>query len=189
MAQIRKAKPEDAKHIAPIMLLAMEDIIFHFIGRPDKEEAIHFLEHFIAREKNQYSYQNIWIAEEDNHILGQMCLYKGQLLDGLRQPVLTYLKNEYNREIEVENETGIGEVYLDTIAVSTDAQGKGVGKALLHFAIKEFAQEQQSNLGLLVDKGNPEAKSLYLQTGFQVVNTKNIFGKEMEHLQYSLQDY
>lgn len=189
MIHIRKAQAEDAKQIAPIMLLAMQDIIFHFIGHPNQEEAIHFLEHFIARPENQYSYQNILVAEDNKLIIGQICLYDGQLLESLRQPILTYLKEEYNREIELENETEAGEVYLDTIAISLDAQGRGIGKALLQHVIEEFVRCQQKNIGLLVDKENPGAKSLYLRTGFQVIKTKHIFGKEMEHLQYQVKGH
>lgn len=166
------------------MLLAMQDIIFHFIDSTDVNKATRFLAHFISQQENQYSYENIWVAEDDNLIMGQICLYDGQSLERLRQPILDELRDKYHRIIDTENETEAGEIYLDTIAVSAHAQGKGIGQMLLQKAIDEFVHRQQKNLGLLVDKENPGAKSLYLRNGFQVVKEKTIFGKEMEHLQY-----
>ena len=53
---VRKAKPEESKVIAPLTLLAMEDIMFNFIGENSKEKALDFLESLVKEKKNQYSY-------------------------------------------------------------------------------------------------------------------------------------
>lgn len=184
MITCRPAKASDAKAIAPIMLLAMEDIIYYFIDHFDKQEATSLLEHFISIPNNQYSYQHIIVAEEDGKIVGQLCLYPGGQLDVLRKPVMDYLKEKYNRILPTEDETQEGEIYIDTIAVSADAQGKGIGKKLLQYAITTFVEQQGETLGLLVDRENPAAKKLYLNIGFAVIKDVSIFGKEMDHLQY-----
>ncbi|SMG42503.1 GNAT family N-acetyltransferase [Sphingobacterium psychroaquaticum] len=184
MITCRPAKASDAKAIAPIMLLAMEDIIYYFIDNFDKEEATSLLTHFASLPNNQYSYQHIIVAEEEGQILGQLCLYPGGQLEALRKPIFDYIKEKYNRVLPLENETQEGEIYIDTIAVLPEAQGKGIGKKLLQYAIETFVEQQGETLGLLVDKENPSAKKLYLNMGFAVIKQVDIFGKEMDHLQY-----
>lgn len=182
--QIRKAKKEDADQIAELMILAMTEIVYQFIGKEDYEEGKKFLRDLIQEDNNQYSYQYIFVAEDQNKILGQLCLYPGGLLKSLRQPVLDRIKAIYNNDYSVSDETQEGEIYIDTLAVNTAAQGKGVGKLLIQFAIEEFVHKNQEPLGLLVDNDNPNAKRLYEKMGFTVQNDVSIFGKKMEHMQY-----
>ncbi|PRD45445.1 GNAT family N-acetyltransferase [Sphingobacterium haloxyli] len=186
MLQIRQALPTDANAIAPIMLMAMEDIIYYFIGERHQQKAITFLAHQIAQTGNQYSYEHIIVAEEDGSIIGQICLYRGDALEQLRAPILSYLNAHFNRELNFGNETQAGEVYIDTLAVSAAARGKGIGKILLLYAIDLFVYRQKEVLGLLVDKENPKAQKLYLNMGFKPVRDVELFEKELTHLQFSL---
>ncbi len=185
MIQIRKARPTDAKAIAPIMLTAMEEIIYYFIGEHDQQKAIAFLTHHIAQPKNQYSYEHIIVAEEDDNIIGQICLYPGDALEQLRAPILFYLHTHFKREPNIGHETQAGEIYIDTLAVSAAAQGKGIGKILLLYVIDFFVHRYGEVLGLLVDKENQKAKKLYLNIGFNPIGEVHLFGKELVHLQYS----
>jgi len=185
MIRIRKAQPSDAGAIAPIMLTAMEEIIYYFIGESDRQKAIAFLVHHIAQPGNQYSYEHIIVAEEDEEIVGQICLYSGDSLEQLRAPVLSYLRMHYNREPNLGQETQGGEIYIDTIAVSPIAQGRGIGKTLLLYVIDLFVHRYSEVLGLLVDKNNPKAKELYVNMGFKPIKDVHLFGKELQHMQYS----
>ncbi|TJZ52482.1 GNAT family N-acetyltransferase [Sphingobacterium olei] len=180
---IRNARPQDADAISQLMLLAMEEIIYDFICQRNKQEALNFLAYFIRLESNQYSYQNILVVEDANVIIAQVCLYPGKDLLALRKPIIAYLLENYGHNLKPENETQEGEIYLDTLAVSTLEQGKGIGKILLQFVIDKYVYIEKQRLGLLVDKINPNAKSLYLKLGFEVQTNLLIFGKEMEHLQ------
>lgn len=186
MIKIRKARPTDADAIAPIMLTAMEEIIYYFIGEQDQQKATAFLKHHIAQPRNQYSYEHIIVAEEEGNVVGQICLYPGYMLEQLRTPILSYLQTHFKREPNLGNETQAGEVYIDTLAVSTAAQGKGIGKILLLYAIDLFVYRQKEVLGLLVDKENPKAQNLYLKIGFKPVRDVQLFGKELTRLQFSL---
>lgn len=183
--QIRKAKKEDADQIAELMILAMTEIVYQFIGKEDFEEGKKFLRELIEQEENQYSYQYIYVAENSEMILGQVCLYPGGLLKSLRQPVLDAIKTKYQIDYQTVDETQEGEIYIDTIAVNPLAQGQGIGKLLLEFVIEEFVNKQKETLGLLVDAANPNAKRLYEKMGFVVKNELSIFGKKMEHMQYT----
>ncbi|WP_333663380.1 GNAT family N-acetyltransferase [Chishuiella changwenlii] len=183
MTNFRKATKEDYPFIAKTMMLAMDKIVYEFIGENNYEEAIRFLEELIQAEDNQYSYQNTVIVEYDNKPAGSTTFYDGAYLDQLRQPVLDLLKQKYNREINPENETQAGEVYIDTIAVLNEFQGKGIGSKILDYLIEEITVNQHKNLGLLVDYKNPNAQKLYENKGFVVVGEKVLMNEQHKHMQ------
>jgi len=182
---IRPALKSEADKIAKLMNLAMLEITYQFIGEENIEKANAFLAHFIAQENNQYSYQNIFVAEENNEILGQISMYDGAKLKALRQPIWDKIKDDRGVDYWAQDETQAGEMYIDTFAVSSKAQGKGIGKQLLQYAIDKVVVKQKKVLGLLVDKDNPDAKRLYEKIGFKVIKDTHIFGKDMEHMQYA----
>ncbi|MBE8724314.1 GNAT family N-acetyltransferase [Flavobacterium hungaricum] len=182
---IRKAQRSDAPSIAPILLLAMEDIIYKFIKKEDYAAAKDFLQYFVERENNQYSYQNCFAAEENNSIIGAVNVYKGSDLITLRNPIIDYVRKNYNPEFDPELESKDGEYYIDSLGVNPNYQGKGIGSKILQFLIEEYVAKNNETLGLLVEEENPLAKNLYLKLGFKVVGEKTLVGKKLEHLQIS----
>lgn len=182
---IRKAKISDSKQIAPILLLAMEDIIYKFLNKKDYASAKDFLQYFIEKENNQYSYQNCFVAEENDEIIGAVNIYKGADIEKLRNPIIEFVRENYNPAFDPEFETKEGEFYIDSLGVNPNHQGKGIGSKLLRFLIEEYVYQNQLTLGLLVEEDNPLAKNLYLKLGFNVVGRKTLVGKKLDHLQIS----
>lgn len=181
---IQKATPFDNRQIAPLLLLAMEDIVYRFIGKESKDSAIRFLENLIEQSGNQYSHENCWVMIENEQIIATACVYNGKDLHQLRRPVAAYIQHHFHKEFHPEDETQAGEYYIDCISVSPLHQGKGLGASLLQFLITEYPKKQQQNLGLLVDRDNPSAKRLYLKLGFKIIDERTLTGKPMEHLQF-----
>ena len=161
----------------------MEEITYFLIGQHNNAEALAFLTHFIALPANQYSYENCFVAEENGTIIGHLNCYPGAQLLELREPVLLYLAQHYNQHLTLHMETEAGEDYIDTLATSPLAQGKGIGTMLLQHLITYRKTQSTIPLALLVDMENPNAKKLYLRLGFIKVGEKNIFNKTLEHLQ------
>lgn len=180
---IRKAKISDSKQIAPILLLAMEDLIYKFFNKKDYAAAKDFLQYFIERENNQYSYQNCFAAETDNEIIGAVNIYNGSDLEALRSPIVEYVRTRFNPDFDPEFETRAGEFYIDSLGVNPKYQGKGIGSKILQFLIDEYVYKNKQTLGLLVEEDNPLAKNLYLKLGFKVVGEKMLVGKKLYHLQ------
>lgn len=180
---IRKANKQDSEAIASFLLLAMEDIVFEFIGQKDFQKAKTFLLHFIEQEKNQYSYQNCFVAEDGHQISAAVNIYDGAQLQQLRAPIGEYIKTHFKTDFHPEDETQSGEYYIDSLGVAPHKQGKGIGAKLLQFVINKYVHQNGQTLGLLVDKENPKAKKLYLKLGFMSAGQKTLVGKRMEHLQ------
>jgi ribosomal protein S18 acetylase RimI-like enzyme len=183
MVSLRKATLNDSTVIATYLFLAMEDIVYKFIGEENPDKGRDFILRFTGKENNQYSYQNCWVAEDDKKVVAAINLYDGALLHDLRQPVFEYVRLFFDKNFNPEDETKAGEVYIDTLAVHPGLQGKGIGTKLLQFVIDEYVHRQNQTLGLLVDDTNPDAKRFYLRMGFKVVEKRIVFGRNMEHLQ------
>jgi ribosomal protein S18 acetylase RimI-like enzyme len=149
MTIIRKATSADSSAIASCLLIAMEDIIYKFIGEQNSQQAKAFMEFFVEKEDNQYSYTNCWVAEDGGRVVGAINIYDGALLVQLRQPVLDHLKDKFQRVLDLEDETQPGEFYLDTIGVHPDQQGKGIGTRLLQYVVDDLVVKRNKMLVLL----------------------------------------
>lgn len=183
---IRKATLEDSPSIATYLLLAMEDIVYQFICEENYSKAKKFLLHFVAKENNQYSYQNCFVVEEDKEIVAAVNVYDGAKLSTLRAPILDFVRAHFNKDFNPEDETQQGEYYIDTLGVDPKCQGKGIGSSLLKFLIDHYVHQKKQSLGLLVEEGKPAAKKLYLKLGFKVIGEKTLVGKKLEHLQITV---
>ena len=179
---IRTATLHDAPYVAPLMFQAMPEVAFKLIGQENKQEAIHFLENLFIKENNQYSYKNTLVYEKNSHILGSLVYYNGAYIESLSQSVFDFVKQQYGLTISLEKETQAGEYYIDTLSVSTIAQGKGIGSLLL-LHLKELLKGE--TIGLLVSMGNPLAEKLYLRMGFVYADMKMLGGNPYKHLIYN----
>jgi ribosomal protein S18 acetylase RimI-like enzyme len=181
---IRRAKNTDSEVVARLLFLAMKEIVFKFIGIKSPEKALLFLNSLVVQKENQYSYQNCWVAEIENKVIGMACVYDGANLRQLRKPIEATLLTMFGKPFEAEDETEAGEYYIDCIGVDPGFQGKGIGSEILKFLIEEYVHKQNQTLGLLVETANPGAKKLYLRSGFVNSGNKTLTGKSMEHMQY-----
>ncbi|WP_270090607.1 GNAT family N-acetyltransferase [Sphingobacterium sp. SYP-B4668] len=181
---IRKAQPTD-EAAAALMLQAMEDIVYRFIGKKDKKEATYFLTELFKQKSNQYSYENTFVAiDENDQIVGSITAYDGDQLASLRAPVLRLMQDKYNQHLQLDNETDGDELYLDTIAVAPNQQGKGIGGLLLRHILNYAQDHNFSKVGLLVDFTNPNAQRLYARVGFQIDSKKDFAGGQYYHMIY-----
>lgn len=180
---IRPAQPGDAQTITELLYIAMDTILFEFIQQKSETEAKKFLHHFVSQENNQYSWQNCFVGEHQDIVVCALNIYNGRDLELLRNPVVAYVRENYNAGFNPENETQAGEYYLDSVGVSPKAQGAGFGTKMLEYVIYKFTEESHSTVGLLVDVDNPRAKQLYTKLGFEPVGFKTLAGKTLEHMQ------
>jgi len=164
-------------------MLAMDEIVFQFIGDHSVEKSINLLDKLVPQPSNQYSFENCWVVEVDDEVVAVANIYDGEELQKLIVPVAETIKLMFKKEFNPENETQAGEFYIDCIGVRPDWQRKGIGSYLLNFLINEYVKVKHETIGLLVEKDKPDAKRLYLSLGFKKVGEMMLVGKPMEHLQ------
>ncbi len=180
---IRNAIASDSVAITDLLFIAMDEILYDFILQKNAVEAKKFLHHFVQQVNNQYSWENCFVGEINHVIVCAINIYSGRDLEKLRHPILKFVRENYNRQFNPEDETEDGEYYIDSFGVDPSQQGKGLGKKMLQEVIDVFVVAKNKTLGLLVDIDNPKAKELYLKVGFKMVGVKTLAGKTLEHLQ------
>ena len=176
---IRGAKPEDAHVIARAVSMAL--------GGDESHPLFKVFEELAKREVAQYSYRNTFVAEQNGVVMGAVVGYDGALLQVLREPIFPLIMEYLGEEMEIEDETGAGEFYVDSIAVFPEFRGLGVGRTLLQYMVENARSLGFSWVGLLVDAENPRAESLYHSLGFERVNPAVFLGHPMWHLQRCLE--
>lgn len=181
--KIRAANPTDASEIASLLLLAMEDVFYEFIGTNSYKTAENFLRELVEQKGNQYSYENCWVVEIQQQITGVACVYDGGKLNQLRNPVKLAIQEKFQRDFSPEDETQAGEYYIDCVGIHANFQGRGIGSQLFNFLIEEYVGQNSKTLGLLVDLENPKAKKLYQRLGFKTSGQKKLAGMLFDHLQ------
>ncbi|WP_131694637.1 GNAT family N-acetyltransferase [Dyadobacter tibetensis] len=180
---IRDAQAADAGSIARLLLLAMREIVSAFIHDQNEAKALAFLNYFTALPANQYSYENCLVAEHKGRVIAVVNVYNGAYLPHLRRPIAEYINQQLHLPFTPEDESEVGEWYIDTLGVDPNYQGQGLGSTLLKTLIDRYVVRQKGTLGLLVDMENSRARRLYLNLGFEVKKEKPLMGKMMEHLQ------
>jgi len=184
---IRPAKPGDADAVVPLIVLAMDELAAKFANSDDSVVIFELFKHFFQQNGNQYSYENTIVYVEEYKVLGALNAYNGGDLLALRKGFLEYLAEKHNlKNFEPEPETQSGEFYFDTLSVAPEAQGKGIGKALIQAGIDWASALGHQKVGLLVEKDNLIAQNLYKKSGFKKQNTQKFMGGDYDHLIYDI---
>lgn len=182
-----------AADIAELIMAAMTDDCCQFLAGKEHtlDDFYHMMVDLVLMDDSQYSYRNAFVAVDEEAtegnveyapVAGAIVGYDGADLHRLRrrfqEEALRQLGMDYS---QMDDETGAGEFYLDSLAVYPEYRRRGVAKLLLRHMI-EHAASLNLPAGLLVDKGNPNAERLYRSVGFDYCNDTTWGGHEMRHL-------
>ena len=192
------ATPAHAADIAQLIMTAMtEDCCQYLAGKEHTlDDFYHMMLDLVLMDDSQYSWRNTFVAVDEEAtegnveyapVAGAIVGYDGGKLHELRQAFINAAKECFGRDFSrMDDETQAGEVYLDSLAVMPDHRGKGIATSLLRAMIEKAAKEGHPAVGLLVDKGNPNAERLYLHVGFEYANDSSWGGHPMRHLVYRI---
>lgn len=181
------AQKHHALAIARLIMQAMNyECCKNFMGPGHTlDEFERMMNMLVLREDSQYSYRNTMVALSNNGGFVGMCVsYDGAHLHELRKAFIDSMKEFFNRDMsQMKDETGPGELYLDSIAVDESFRGNGIATRLIKAQISKARAMKLPATGLLVDKGNPKAERLYTKLGFKTVGEAWWGGHEMKHMQ------
>ncbi|MCT4487182.1 GNAT family N-acetyltransferase [Levilactobacillus parabrevis] len=185
---IREAQPADAPQIAPLMNLIydeMELTDLEDVPEPDLLKAI-----TAAYRTRTYlsGPATTVVAEANGHVVGMAFGYPGEREEAVDDVFtqITAKSAAFDVPFETQSETAKGEWYLDSLAVSPDHQGKGIGHQLLR-ALPHYARrDNQAVIGLNVDLENPAAMRLYKRMGYEVSGKQMIGDHHYYHMQLEI---
>ena len=188
--EFRMAQTTDAPIVARLIMDAMtEECCQYYYGSDHSLEDFHtLLTELVERDDTQYSYRNtICAIAEDGQVAGICVSYDGGQLLTLRQAFVTEVKKRFGRDFSnMPAETEAGELYIDSMAVIPHLRGRGGGKQLFRAVEKRAKQLGLNTLGLLVDRGNPDAERLYRSIGYRHVGDTEWGGHLLKHMQKEL---
>ena len=186
---IEQAKKEQSYDIARLIMQAMTDDCCLYMAGPGNTLADfeRMMVRLVEMDESQYSYRNTLVAlDADGRVAGAGVAYDGACLHRLRRAFFHVAQQELGRDFSnIDDETGAGEFYLDSIAVYPQYRRQGIATALIR-ALVAKAHALGMPAGLLVDKANPNAGRLYAALGFKYVEDKMWGGHLMSHLRFLL---
>ena len=170
MLTFRQATADDAMFISRGFHTAM------LMEHPDEEEVRKFGEYICTRDDVLYSARNTTIAEVDRTPAGMITAYDGAGYHDTRQRTMKLIEQHLGISFPgMEDESGPGEYYLDSLAVMPEFRGHGIGRQLLEHAIKKGLAAGLT-VTLAVDPVNENAQRLYRSLGFKPMGDLFIFG-------------
>lgn len=184
---ITEATRQQALPIAQLIMQAMDyECCLYFAG---PQHTLHDFEAMMTRlveaDDSQYSYRNALMAVDgDGHVAGVCVSYDGKDLHRLRKAFVAAALEAFGRDYsDMDDETQSGELYIDSLAVDKRFRRQGIARQLLEASKQKARKLDIPAVGLLVDKGNPDAERLYKACGFKYVDDSAWGGHPMRHLQ------
>mgnify|MGYP000855039032 CR=1 FL=1 len=147
-----------------------------------EEKVYEILEYVFASKYDRFSYKNCTVFESDGEIKGFSFTYHYNQVEKMKKfwydEVVKYFDLKKDSMIFDYDEVLVGEFYLDTLFVFSDARGEGIGNELL----MEFVNSGQSKLSLNVAQSNTRARKLYESYGFKKEGEIFIGHENYDHL-------
>jgi len=157
---IGNAKKTDAGEVVRLIALADKDAVLALSGKDDINEALFQYEVNFGRHDVYFGYKNVFVARDQEKILGCILYFKGDDESGFT--AIT------EHRAEMENESDPDEIYIDSLAVLPECRGRGIAKSLISRVVEEAGRQGLNKVGLLADTKKPHLKALYRKLGFKV---------------------
>lgn len=189
---IRFAKKEDGKAVAKLILVILKDMELEFLDQFGEEKALEVIAACFEDPTYRFGYARGLVDEIDGEIAGAVFGYPANKEEIIDRPLENYLRSQgISDEVKmfVDPEAFPNEWYLDSIAVDEKFRGQGIGSKLLTAVDRLATHEGEKVIGLNVDKGNPNAKRLYLRAGFKDVGELMISSHLYDHMQREVKGF
>lgn len=171
---VEPATADDAAFVATVMAEAVGMPVMENGRTPDEN-----LTDICRRTDTLYSWQNAVIAKIDGEPVGGLISYDGHGYHEVKVRTFGLVpKDMLEFDVDkMDDETGDGEYYLDSLAVLPQQRGHGIASLLLKYGV-EKAREKHLLPILACDPANANALRLYTKIGFRQEGTMFIFGHE-----------
>ncbi|MCM2585687.1 GNAT family N-acetyltransferase [Lactiplantibacillus plantarum] len=168
MMGIRTAQPQDSAQIAPLIAMIYRDMEMPVLKNVSEADLLAMLTELYQRPANLDGLAQTFVAVMDHKIVGVAFGHLAKNEVAVNDLLRTTSGHHagFEAPLELGGETRPNEWYLSMLAVDPQAQGHGVGSALLEALPGLVGQLGATKLSLNVDDGNPRAAKLYHRHGF-----------------------
>ena len=179
---VRPATTDDSSVATALLHLTMGYFATHLFGAGDTTRTIRILTQLFVRQQNRLSHQFTDVVETNGQVVGLVLSYPAMVMGKLGMSMSKQLWNIYgglgfvrlavlSLPMSFAHEADADEYFINTLAVSPDYQGRGIGTHLLQYAEEKARDAQCAKCSLSVDVSNVDARRLYERMGFQVAET------------------
>lgn len=173
---IRKANVEDFDQIYPLIMSASKLVFVDALQSDDENELRLLVKQYFYAKNNKFSYENTIVYVIDNLVVGCLVSYESDLENVYNLNMENILNNGYKYCIESLPNT----MYLDTIAVDDNYQGKGIAKTLIEYLI----ESTKLDVSLIAESYKTNVIAYYKKLGFEVISEDVMFGEKITSMLY-----
>lgn len=172
------ATPDDTKFVAWGICCALH--------REPEGEFLDFVADICRREDVLYSYRHALIAWADGEPVGLCLCYDGHDYHAMRlRTFALFPQGDDDMDLEhMQDESGPGEYYIDSLAVKPAYRHRGIAHQLMQQQIS-VGQSRGLECTLLVDPLNPSALGLYQSLGFEYKEECYAFGQIFHKMKFT----
>ena len=163
---IRKATSEDFKVVEGLFEF-VKSLGIDIFNDYSEDKIFKILKYVFVSDYDRFSYKNCMVYEFEGVIKGFSFTYHYDEVEKMKEfwysEVVSNFDLKKDSMIFDYDEVLVGEFYLDTLFVFSDARGEGIGNKLL----TEFVNSEEAKLSLNVAQSNNRARKLYESYGFK----------------------
>ena len=182
---IRDADIADAPFIARVVLAGIEMLDLEAEVTEEQRPILEHLMDICRMEDTLYSYRYTRIAEIGGKAVGALIGYDGGSYAEMRAKTFGLVQQTSGLDLSKNAmETGMGEFYLDSMAVVPECRGRRIGLQLIRDRMDWATQRGFKAITLLVDKEKPQLQRYYESLGFEFSEKMLVFGSWYNKLKF-----
>ena len=175
---IRPGVASDAPFATPLILSAAETLLNAIFGHAKDKTALGYLAHAWQLGGGQYGFENHWVAEKGNQVLGLVTAWHSKLGTAFDRATLDSITSYFTLDeaitVVMRNQTvavnltppSNTELMIGHLAVSEDGKRQGIGRSLVDTMLEKAVELQKRHIVLDVEVSNIEAIRFYQSLGF-----------------------
>ena len=168
----------DAPFATPLILSAAETLLNAIFGHAKDKTALGYLAHAWQLGGGQYGFENHWVAEKGNQVLGLVTAWHSKLGTAFDRATLDSITSYFTLDeaitVVMRNQTvavnltppSNTELMIGHLAVSEDGKRQGIGRSLVDTMLEKAVELQKRHIVLDVEVSNIEAIRFYQSLGF-----------------------
>ncbi|WP_334030705.1 GNAT family N-acetyltransferase [Alteromonas sp. P256] len=175
---IRQGVASDAPFATPLILSAAEPLLNAIFGHAKDKTALGYLTHAWQLGGGQYGFENHWVAEKDNQILGLVTAWHSKLGVAFDRATLDSITSYFTLDeaiaVVMRNQTvavnltppSNTELMIGHLAVAESGKRQGIGRSLVNAMQAKATELQKRHIVLDVEVSNTTAIRFYQSLGF-----------------------